>query len=74
MKNKRIISSQSGGAVGRVELGGGDVMHRDQIILEPTGETINISHQTGRAVEDLKEISEDFLSPTPNLVNWAILL
>ena len=60
--------------VGRVEVGGDDVMHRDKIMLKPTGETINIVHQTGRAVEYLKEISKEFLIPAPNFVNWAIVL
>jgi hypothetical protein len=74
VKKERIISGWPGGTVGRVKFGSGGVMQGDQGMLEPTGETINITHQTGRAVKNLKEISKEFLSPAPNLVNRAVIL
>ena len=44
VKKERIISGWPGGTVGGVKFGSGGVMHRDQRMLKPTGETINLTH------------------------------
>ncbi len=47
---------------------------REKWSVEASAEAINIAHQTGWPVKNLEMISEKFLCPATDLMDWTIIL
>lgn len=74
MEGVRVISARAGGAVGSVKLQRSCVVLSNKRVIETAAKAINVSHHTGRPVEDAKKITKEFLSPATDLVDRSSVL
>jgi hypothetical protein len=70
--------SRIGNGTGSTVLGSkrlSDVLIRlDECVVKSTIETVDIFHHASCAVEDVKVVTEQFLGPAADLVNWSVIL
>jgi hypothetical protein len=73
VENSRVIGSRAGSTVSSIKLEGHHEVLSDERVIVVASKTIDIPHHTRRAMEDLKEITEKFLSPSTNLMDGSII-
>ena len=72
VERSRDVSGRTGLAVREVELESDLEVFGDQRMIK-TGEAVNVFHHASRSVKHLEEISQEFLSPTADLVDGTII-
>ena len=73
MENSRVIGSRAGSTVSSIKLEGHHEVLSDERVIVVASKAVDIPHHTRRAMEDLKEITEKFLSPSTNLMDRSII-
>jgi hypothetical protein len=74
VENSRVVGSRAGSTISSIKLEGHrEVLSNERVIVLVASKAVNIPHHTRRAMEDLKEIAEKFLSPSTNLMDGSII-
>jgi|TARA_B110000240_G_scaffold46839_1_gene53070 hypothetical protein len=73
VENSRVIGSRAGSTVSSIKLEGHHEVLSDERVIVVASKAVDIPHHTRRAMEDLKEITEKFLSPSTNLMDGSII-
>jgi hypothetical protein len=74
MENSGVIGSRTSCLVSIIESKNNLEVLCDKKVVAVAGEAVNIPHHTGWAMEDLKEATKKFLSPTTDLMDGTVIL
>jgi hypothetical protein len=74
MEYSAVICSRASGTVSEIELECDLEMSGNERIFVEACEAVDVFHHSSRPMKYLKEISEKLLGPTPDLMDWTIVL
>jgi hypothetical protein len=73
VENSRVVGSRASSTVSSIKLESHYEVLSDEKVIVVASKAVDIPHHTRRVMEDLKEITEKFLSPSTNLIDGSII-
>jgi hypothetical protein len=74
MECNGVVGGGSSSAVGGMEGEGNSDMLGDKSVLVMASKAIDVAHHTRRSMKDLKEVDQELLGPSTDLVDRAVVL